>query len=123
MYLSGVPSDVNRVHPGRARGGGLAGAEPAGTDGDPTGVGHRLRDLRDSLGRDRRIPRPVAPARSAGMGRHDVFFDLAETVSWMHDLPRMEAHVLDAGHLLIETHSAAAAPLILDSIERSERTA
>lgn len=55
--------------------------------------------------------------------RHDVFFDLAETVSWMQDLPRTEAHVLDARHLLLETHSAVAAPLILDFIERSERTA
>jgi len=47
----------------------------------------------------------------------------AETVSWMHDLPRMEAHVLDAGHRLLETHSAVAAPLIMDFIERTERTA
>ncbi|WP_406246400.1 hypothetical protein ACI7YT_14605 [Microbacterium sp. M] len=47
----------------------------------------------------------------------------AETVSWMHDLSRMEAHVLDAGHLLLETHSAVAAPLTLDFIERSGRAA
>lgn len=36
-------------------------------------------------------------------GRHDVYFDLAEVLSWMRALPRMEAHVLDAGHLLLET--------------------
>jgi pimeloyl-ACP methyl ester carboxylesterase len=53
-------------------------------------------------------------------GRHDAFFDLAETLSWMQDLPRMEAHVLDAGHLLLETHSAAAIPFVLDFIERSQ---
>jgi pimeloyl-ACP methyl ester carboxylesterase len=47
-------------------------------------------------------------------GRHDAFFDLAETLSWMQALPRMEAHVLDAGHLLLETHAAAAVPLMLD---------
>jgi pimeloyl-ACP methyl ester carboxylesterase len=52
-------------------------------------------------------------------GRHDAFFDLAETLSWMRALPRMEAHVLDAGHLLLETHSAAAAPLMLDFIRRT----
>src|SRR5690606_12574520 len=51
-------------------------------------------------------------------GRHDAFFDLAETLAWMRALPRMEAHVFDAGHLLLETHAAAAAPLLVDFIER-----
>lgn len=54
-------------------------------------------------------------------GRHDPYFDIAETVSWMQALPRMEAHVLDAGHLLLETHSAPAAPLMLDFIERTRK--
>lgn len=52
-------------------------------------------------------------------GRHDTFFDLAEVLSWMQALPRMEAHVLDAGHLLLETHSAVAGPLMLDFIKRT----
>lgn len=56
-------------------------------------------------------------------GRHDAFFDLAEIVSWMRDLPRMEAHVFDAGHLMLETHSAAAAPLMLDFIKRHRSAA
>lgn len=51
-------------------------------------------------------------------GRHDVFFDLAEIVSWMRALPRMEAHVFDAGHLLLETHAVAAASLMCDFIQR-----
>jgi pimeloyl-ACP methyl ester carboxylesterase len=54
-------------------------------------------------------------------GRHDPYFDLAETLSWMRDLPRMEAHVFDAGHLLLETHAAAAVPLMLDFIRRTQR--
>jgi pimeloyl-ACP methyl ester carboxylesterase len=49
-------------------------------------------------------------------GRHDAFFDLAETLSWMRALPRMEAHIFDAGHLLLETHADAAASLMLDFI-------
>ncbi|TWT15722.1 alpha/beta hydrolase [Reyranella sp. CPCC 100927] len=49
--------------------------------------------------------------------RHDPFFDLAEVLSWMQALPRMEAHVLDAGHKLLETHAAAAVPLMLDFIK------
>ncbi|MEU6077175.1 alpha/beta hydrolase [Micromonospora sp. NPDC047074] len=52
-------------------------------------------------------------------GRHDAFFDLAEILSWMRALPRMEAHVFDAGHFLWETHAAAAVPLMLDFIERT----
>jgi pimeloyl-ACP methyl ester carboxylesterase len=53
-------------------------------------------------------------------GRHDPFFDLAEVLSWMRTLPRMEAHVLDAGHKLLETHATAAASLMLDFIRHSQ---
>ncbi len=52
-------------------------------------------------------------------GRHDPFFELAETVSWMEDLPRMEAHILDGGHFLLETHAAPAAALMRDFIART----
>jgi hypothetical protein len=38
----------------------------------------------------------------------------------MRDLPRMEAHVFDAGHLLLETHAAAAVSLMLDFIRLTE---
>ena len=46
---------------------------------------------------------------------------LAEVLSWMQALPRMEAHVLDAGHKLLETHAAAAVSLMLDFIRRTQR--
>jgi pimeloyl-ACP methyl ester carboxylesterase len=51
-------------------------------------------------------------------GRHDPFFELAETLSWMNDLPRMDAHILDAGHMLLESRAETAARLILDFIDR-----
>ena len=54
-------------------------------------------------------------------GRHDPFFELAEVLSWMQALPRMEAHVFDAGHKLLETHAAAAVSLMLDFIRRTQR--
>ncbi|HJU39846.1 MAG TPA: alpha/beta hydrolase [Tahibacter sp.] len=54
-------------------------------------------------------------------GRHDIYFDIAETVSWMRDLPRMECHVLDAGHLLLETHAQEAAKLMMAFVERTSR--
>jgi pimeloyl-ACP methyl ester carboxylesterase len=53
-------------------------------------------------------------------GRHDAFFALPEVLSWMQALPRMEAHVFDAGHLLLETHAPAATPLMLDFIRRTQ---
>jgi pimeloyl-ACP methyl ester carboxylesterase len=54
-------------------------------------------------------------------GRHDAFFDLAEVLSWMEALPRMEAHILDAGHMLLETYAATAVSLMLDFIRRTQR--
>lgn len=50
-------------------------------------------------------------------GRHDAFFHIAETLSWMEDLPRMEAHIFDAGHLLLETHAEAATALLRAFVE------
>lgn len=52
-------------------------------------------------------------------GRHDAFFDLAETLSWMGALPRMEGHILDGGHFLLETHAAEAEALMVDFIRRT----
>lgn len=53
-------------------------------------------------------------------GRHDAFFALEETLSWMKDLPRMEAHILDGPHFLLETHAAECAALMRAFIERVE---
>jgi pimeloyl-ACP methyl ester carboxylesterase len=53
-------------------------------------------------------------------GRHDIFFDLEETLSWMKALPRMEAHILDGPHFLLETHPAECAALMSSFIKRVE---
>ncbi|MDR0184209.1 alpha/beta fold hydrolase [Lysobacter arvi] len=53
-------------------------------------------------------------------GRHDAFFDLDETLSWMQALPRMEAHVLDGPHFLLETHAAQCAALMVAFLQRVE---
>lgn len=53
-------------------------------------------------------------------GRHDAFFDIAETLSWMQALPRMEAHVFDAGHFLLETHAAEATAHMREFASRSQ---
>lgn len=45
-------------------------------------------------------------------GRHDPYFELREVLSWMQALPRMQAHVLDGGHFLLETHAEEAASIM-----------
>lgn len=52
------------------------------------------------------------PAALMLWGRHDRFFELAETLSWMEALPRLEAHILDGPHFLLETHAIDCAALI-----------
>ena len=53
-------------------------------------------------------------------GRHDIFFAIEETLSWMKALPRMEAHVLDGPHLLLETHAAECAALMSAFIRHAD---
>lgn len=53
-------------------------------------------------------------------GRHDIFFEIEETLSWMKALPRMEVHVLDGPHLLLETHAAECAALMSAFVRRVE---
>ncbi|MBB3590538.1 hypothetical protein FHX08_000882 [Rhizobium sp. BK529] len=53
------------------------------------------------------------------VGRHDAFFDLRETLSWIEALPRMEAPILDGGHFLLETHAAVATRLIAEFLIRT----
>ena len=55
-------------------------------------------------------------------GRHDSFFDSAEILSWLQDLPRMEAHIFDGPHFLLETHAAQCAELMLDFVQRRRAT-
>lgn len=53
-------------------------------------------------------------------GRHDAFFALEETLDWMRALPRMEAHVLDGPHFLLETHAAECARFMAAFLARVE---
>ncbi|NGO06936.1 alpha/beta hydrolase [Streptomyces sp. HC44] len=45
-------------------------------------------------------------------GRHDAFFDVDEVLAYHRVLERMDAHIYDGGHLLLETHPAECAELI-----------
>ena len=117
QYLAGVPRDVTAsIAPARWEEDWRVMCLPGRLDAQRA----LIADYARHVGRFDAIAEYLArwhPPALLLWGRHDVFFDLAETVSWMQALPRMEAHVLDAGHLLLETHSAAAAPLLHDFIE------
>lgn len=121
-YISGVPTDVSERIP----------AERWETDWRVMNLPGRMETQRaliadyqhyaarfDSIAKY--LQRWQPPALMV-WGRHDVYFDLAEVLSWMRALPRMEAHILDAGHLLLETHAAAAASLMLEFIRRTLKT-
>lgn len=62
------------------------------------------------------------PAAVMIWGRHDAFFDIDETLSWMRALPRMEGHILDGGHLLLETHATEVTTLIADFLRERAAT-
>jgi pimeloyl-ACP methyl ester carboxylesterase len=42
-------------------------------------------------------------------GRHDPFFDLPEILGYARALDRLEMHIYDAGHFLLETHAGECA--------------
>ena len=73
----------------------------------------RFGEIADYLGRWR-------PPALMLWGRHDRFFDLDETLAWMKALPRMEAHILDGAHFLLETHHSECAALIRGFVGRVE---
>ncbi|MCG5468358.1 alpha/beta hydrolase [Micromonospora sp. LAH09] len=45
-------------------------------------------------------------------GRHDAFFDVKEVLAYHRALDRMDAHLYDGGHFLLETHAAECAELM-----------
>ncbi|MEV1077121.1 alpha/beta hydrolase [Streptomyces sp. NPDC050211] len=49
-------------------------------------------------------------------GRHDPYFDLAEIMGYARVLDRLEMHVYDAGHMLLETHAPECAAVMRDFV-------
>lgn len=45
-------------------------------------------------------------------GRHDPYFDVDEVLAYHRVLERMDAHIYDGGHFLLETHAAECAELM-----------
>jgi pimeloyl-ACP methyl ester carboxylesterase len=45
-------------------------------------------------------------------GRHDTYFDIDEVLAYHRALKRVDAHIYDGGHMLLETHAAECAELM-----------
>jgi pimeloyl-ACP methyl ester carboxylesterase len=49
-------------------------------------------------------------------GRHDPYFEIEETLACHRELERIDIHILDGAHLLLETHAPECAALMRDFI-------
>lgn len=49
-------------------------------------------------------------------GKHDVFYDLAEAYCYKKDLPDAEIHILDGGHMALETNFDEVHELLIRSV-------
>ncbi|MFE3450828.1 alpha/beta fold hydrolase [Nonomuraea sp. NPDC059194] len=56
------------------------------------------------------------PRSPESSGRHDPFFDLSEIMGYARTLDRLEMHVYDGGHLMLETHAPECAAAIASFI-------
>lgn len=120
QYVAGVPPDIAaRIDPRRWEEDWQVMSQPGRLE-----LQRKLvLDYRNHVARFGEIAAYLAQWQPPALmlwGRHDTFFDLAETVSWMRDLSRMEAHVLDGPHFLLESHAAECAALMGDFIARVE---
>ena len=112
QYVGGVPADIaGRIDPRRREEDWRIMSLPGRMES------HRalVLDYRTHVARFGQIAEYLERRQPPALmlwGRHDIFFDLTETLSWMRALPRMEAHILDGPHFLLETHPAECAALM-----------
>lgn len=120
QYVGGVPADIAaRIHPARWEEDWRVMSLPGRIETQRALV----LDYRSHVARFGDIAACLERSQPPALmlwGRHDSFFDLAETLSWMKALPRMEAHVLDGPHFLLETHPAECAALMAAFLRRVE---
>lgn len=114
QYVAGVPEDIaSRIAPE----GWLEDWRVMQLPGRMETQRHLILDYGTYTSRFDQIAeylRQMQPPALMIWGRHDAFFALDETLSWLKALPRMEAHILDAGHFLLETKADQAAGLIAE---------
>jgi pimeloyl-ACP methyl ester carboxylesterase len=81
-----------------------------------------IKDYANHVARFPRIQeyhRAQRPAALLLWGRHDSFFELCEIMSYFEELEDLEAHIFDASHFLLETHSQECATIIKAFIKRN----
>lgn len=114
QYVAGVPEDIaSRIAPE----GWLEDWRVMQLPGRMETQRHLILDYGTYTSRFDQIAeylRQMQPPALMIWGRHDAFFALDETLSWLKALPRMEAHILDAGHFLLEAKADQAAGLIAE---------
>jgi pimeloyl-ACP methyl ester carboxylesterase len=117
QYVAGVPSEISaQIDPERWLEDWRIMSLPGRLDFQKALVADYARYI-DRFGEVAEYLAQDQPRAMLLWGRHDIYFDIAEVHSWLIDLPRMEAHVLDAGHLLLETHGGKAAGLMLEFVD------
>lgn len=53
-------------------------------------------------------------------GRHDPYFEIGEVLAYARELDRLDMHIYDAAHLLLETHHQECAALMSEFIVNSQ---
>jgi pimeloyl-ACP methyl ester carboxylesterase len=53
-------------------------------------------------------------------GKYDAFFDVAEAGCYKRDLPKAEVHILEGGHMALETHFSEVSELIIRFMEKTD---
>lgn len=112
QYVAGAPAEIaRRIDPQRWEEDWQVMSLPGRLDTQRALV----LDYRNHYARFPEIARYLADAQPAALmlwGRHDVFFAIDETLDWIKAVPRMEAHILDGPHFLLETHPDECAELM-----------
>ncbi|REF00391.1 alpha/beta fold hydrolase [Thermomonospora umbrina] len=124
QYLGGLPERVRGLHPPEAW---HLDWERMSRPGNIEAQFRLFRDYAAHVARFEELAdyhRTHQPPGLLLWGRHDPFFDLHEIMAYTRALDRLEMHIYDAGHLLLETHAPECAALMASFITdvTAERT-
>lgn len=112
-YLGGVPEEVRVLHP---RESWHFDWERLSRPGYVDLHFELFRDYRNHVARFDEISsyhKENQPPCLVFWGRHDPFFDIAEVLAYHAELDRLDVHIYEAGHFLLETHAAEVAELMV----------
>ncbi|MCP2265778.1 alpha/beta fold hydrolase [Promicromonospora thailandica] len=104
-YVSGLPDRVRVLHPPESW---HLDWERMSRPGNLDAQFELFRDYANHVARFAELAeyhRVHQPPCLVLWGRHDAYFDLAEIMAYAGVLDRLEMHVYDAGHMVLETHS------------------